>query len=42
MKWTKLGVDYCMVNPLITQRDVLQISVKIDEYASMPVKAGKQ
>lgn len=38
----ELGVDYCMVNPLITQRDVLQISVKIDEYASMPVKAGKQ
>ena len=34
----ELGVDYCMVNPLITQRDVLQISVKIDEYASMPTR----
>ncbi len=33
-----LGVDYCLVNPLITQRDVLQISVKIDEYASMPAR----
>ncbi len=31
-----LGVDYCLVNPLITPKDVLQISVKIDEYASMP------
>ncbi|MBE5826273.1 MAG: transcription antiterminator [Butyrivibrio sp.] len=34
----ELGVDYCMVNPLITRRDVLQISVKIDEYASMPAR----
>ncbi|MBP3782192.1 MAG: PTS sugar transporter subunit IIA, partial [Butyrivibrio sp.] len=33
-----LGVDYCLVNPLITQRDILQISVKIDEYASMPAR----
>ncbi len=33
-----LGVDYCQVNPLITQKDVLQISVKIDEYASMPAR----
>lgn len=33
-----LGVDYVLVNPLITQRDVLQISVKIDEYASMPAR----
>ena len=33
-----LGVDYVMVNPLITQKDVLQISVKIEEYASMPAK----
>ncbi|WP_026524629.1 BglG family transcription antiterminator [Butyrivibrio sp. MB2005] len=34
----ELGVDYCLVNPLITNRDVLQISVKIDEYASMPAR----
>ncbi len=34
----ELGVDYCLVNPLITQRDILQISVKIDEYASMPAR----
>ena len=33
-----LAVDYLMVNPLITQKDVLQISVKIDEYASMPAR----
>lgn len=33
-----LGVDYCLVNPLITNRDILQISVKIDEYASMPAR----
>ena len=33
-----LGVDYCQVSPLITNRDVLQISVKIDEYASMPAR----
>ena len=33
-----LGVDYCQVNPLITNKDVLQISVKIDEYASMPAR----
>ncbi len=33
-----LGVDYCLVNPLITNRDVLQIGVKIDEYASMPAR----
>ncbi len=33
-----LGVDYCLISPLITQRDILQISVKIDEYASMPAK----
>ncbi len=31
-----LAVDYLLVNPLITQKDVLQISVKIGEYASMP------
>ncbi|MBR1670968.1 MAG: PTS sugar transporter subunit IIA [Butyrivibrio sp.] len=33
-----LGVDYCLVNPLITQKDVLQIGVKIDEYSSMPAR----
>ena len=33
-----LGVDYCQVSPPITNRDVLQISVKIDEYASMPAR----
>ncbi len=33
-----LAVDYLLVNPLITQRDILQISVKIDEYASMPAR----
>ncbi len=31
-----LGVDYCLVNPLIMPKDVLQIGVKIEEYASMP------
>jgi mannitol operon transcriptional antiterminator len=34
----ELGVDYCQVSPLITNKDVLQISVKIDEYASMPAR----
>ncbi len=34
----ELGVDYCLVNPLITNKDVLQIGVKIDEYASMPAR----
>ncbi len=34
----ELGVDYCQVNPLITNKDVLQIGVKIDEYASMPAR----
>ncbi len=33
-----LGADYLVVSPLITQKDVLQISVKIDEYASMPAR----
>ncbi|MCR5603542.1 MAG: PRD domain-containing protein [Lachnospiraceae bacterium] len=33
-----LGVDCCLISPLITQRDLLQIGVKIDEYANMPIK----
>ena len=33
-----LGVDYCLISPLITQRDLLQISVKIDEYSNMPFR----
>ena len=33
-----LGVDYVLITPLITQKDVMQISVKIDEYSSMPLK----
>ena len=33
-----LGVDYCLVSPLITNRDILQISVKIGEYAAMPAR----
>ncbi len=34
----RLCVDYVMVSPLITQRDLLQIDVKINEYAEMPKK----
>ncbi len=34
-----LGVDYCLISPLITQRDLLQISVKIEEYANMPTRS---
>ncbi len=32
------GTDYIMVNPMITQKDILQISTKIDEYSSLPVR----
>ncbi len=34
----ELHVDYVMVSPLITQRDVMQINGKISEYAAMPPK----
>ncbi len=34
------GADYIMVNPMITQKDILQISTKIDEYSSLPVKTA--
>ena len=30
--------DYLMVNPMITQKDILQISTKIDEYSSLPAR----
>ena len=33
-----LHVDYVMVSPLITQKDIVQISVKIGEYALMPAR----
>ena len=32
------GTDYLMVNPMITPKDILQISTKIDEYSSLPLR----
>ncbi|KIR02968.1 Phosphotransferase system, lactose/cellobiose-specific IIB subunit:PRD [Lachnospiraceae bacterium TWA4] len=32
------GVDYLQVSPLIPERDMQRIRVKVDEYARMPVK----
>lgn len=32
------GTDYIMVNPMITKKDILQISMKIDEYSTLPTR----
>ena len=32
------GTDHLMVNPMITPKDILQISTKIDEYSSLPLR----
>ena len=32
--------DYIMVNPMITGKDILQISTKIDEYSSLPLSTA--
>lgn len=32
------GTDYVMVNPMITSKDILQISTKIEEYSSLPLR----
>ncbi|MCR5580578.1 MAG: BglG family transcription antiterminator [Pseudobutyrivibrio sp.] len=32
------GTDYIMVNPMITKKDILQISMKIEEYSTLPTK----
>jgi len=33
-----LEVDYILVNPMLDQKDILQIRAKIDEYSSLPAK----
>ncbi len=32
------GTDYILVNPMLTQKDILQIRAKIDEYSSIPAR----
>ncbi|MBQ7148627.1 MAG: BglG family transcription antiterminator [Pseudobutyrivibrio sp.] len=32
------ATDYIMVNPMLNQKDILQISAKIDEYSSLPAR----
>lgn len=38
MELDDFGTDYLMVNPMITSKDILQISTKIDEYSSLPLQ----
>ena len=40
IEMTDFRTDYIMVNPMITQKDILQISTKIDEYSSLPQRTA--